>query len=195
MIGIYKITSPIGKVYIGQSKKIEQRFKYYKTLNCKSQHKLYNSLKKYGVDKHKFEVIIECEAGELNEFERYYQDVYSVIGRGGLNITLVNTKTEKGIVTARKQPIIPRKGRKVSPETLIKMKNRVFTLETRKKLSEAKIKVIEKGIGRIIKIQNTETGEIHHGYRSVSKILNMKITTLCMQLTGKNPNKTKYIKL
>ena len=47
--GIYKITNPKNKVYIGQSKDIIKRWYYYKTLHCKSQIKLYNSLLKYGV--------------------------------------------------------------------------------------------------------------------------------------------------
>ena len=49
MIGIYKITSPNNKVYIGQSVDIEKRLKRYKNLNCKKQSKIYNSLNKYGV--------------------------------------------------------------------------------------------------------------------------------------------------
>jgi len=35
MIGIYKITSPSNKVYIGQSINIEKRFKSYKRYDCK----------------------------------------------------------------------------------------------------------------------------------------------------------------
>lgn len=35
MIGIYKITSPTGKIYIGQSKNIPDRIKRYKGLRCK----------------------------------------------------------------------------------------------------------------------------------------------------------------
>ena len=57
MIGIYKITSPSGKVYIGQSRNIKNRKWRYKRLDCKSQVKLYSSFKKYGFDKHKFEII------------------------------------------------------------------------------------------------------------------------------------------
>ena len=36
MIGIYKITSPTKRIYIGQSINIEKRFKSYEKLNCKS---------------------------------------------------------------------------------------------------------------------------------------------------------------
>jgi hypothetical protein len=53
IIGIYKITSPSNKIYIGQSNNILYRWKYcYKKLNCKSQRHLYNSLMKYGFDNH-----------------------------------------------------------------------------------------------------------------------------------------------
>lgn len=45
MIGIYKITNPKGKVYIGQSIDINERFKTYSYLKCKNQTKLYNSAK------------------------------------------------------------------------------------------------------------------------------------------------------
>jgi len=59
MIGIYKITNPKGKIYIGQSINIKRRFNEYKRLNCSQQPKIYNSLLKYGSDNHKFEIIEE----------------------------------------------------------------------------------------------------------------------------------------
>ena len=51
MIGIYKIISPSGKIYIGQSRNIDKRFQQYKRLNCAKQPRLYNSFIKYGIDK------------------------------------------------------------------------------------------------------------------------------------------------
>lgn len=75
MIGIYKITSPNNRIYIGQSWNIEKRFKNYEILDCKGQPKLYNSLKKYGPKNHKFEIIkefatnINQEILDLNEIE------------------------------------------------------------------------------------------------------------------------------
>ena len=44
-IGIYKITSLTGKVYIGQSTNLEKRKDDYVKLRCNKQPKLYNSLK------------------------------------------------------------------------------------------------------------------------------------------------------
>jgi group I intron endonuclease len=95
MIGIYKITSPSKRVYIGQSINIEERFKAYKKLWCKGQTRLYESFKKHGVDSHIFEVINQCEINELNELERYYQEINNVLGKGGLNCQYVKTETKK----------------------------------------------------------------------------------------------------
>jgi group I intron endonuclease len=59
-IGIYKITSPSGKVYIGQAIDIERRWNQYRRLGCKNQSKLYASLNHYGFEAHTFEIIMEC---------------------------------------------------------------------------------------------------------------------------------------
>jgi len=67
--GIYKIISPTGKIYIGQSKDINRRIKNYINHRCKNQIKLYNSIIKYGWDEHVFEIICECDELELNNLE------------------------------------------------------------------------------------------------------------------------------
>jgi group I intron endonuclease len=72
MIGIYRITNPSGKNYIGQSNNIERRWKSYYSLNCKGQPKLYASLSKYGINKHKFEILEQCKEEELYKKEYYY---------------------------------------------------------------------------------------------------------------------------
>jgi group I intron endonuclease len=82
MVGIYKITSPTGKIYIGQSVDIEKRWKYYYTLNCKGQTKIYNSLKKYGPENHMFEIIEECLENFLEEKETYYKIKYNTLTEG-----------------------------------------------------------------------------------------------------------------
>jgi len=100
MIGIYRITSPSKKVYIGQSIDIEKRFKHYKRLyNCIRQRALYNSFIKYGVQNHLFEVIEECDINMLNERERYWQDFYEVLSEKGLNCKLTKTNDKSGRVS------------------------------------------------------------------------------------------------
>lgn len=55
--GIYKLTSPSGKCYIGQSLNIEKRLLSYKRLACKNQGKIHNALLKYGWDNFKTEYL------------------------------------------------------------------------------------------------------------------------------------------
>jgi group I intron endonuclease len=94
--GIYKITSPTGKVYIGQSINVLERWKKYKRLDCKSQQLLYNSFIKYGVESHSFEIIEECNFEEIFCRERYWQDIYDVLKRDkGMNLLLSECGTKK----------------------------------------------------------------------------------------------------
>jgi group I intron endonuclease len=124
--GIYKITSPSNKIYIGQSVNIEKRFKGYLKDKTKynKQHRLSNSINKYGAEKHVFEIIELCPESELNVKERYWQDYYDVIGENGLNCRLTKT--------------IDRSGR-LSTETINKIikanTGRIASEETKKLLS------------------------------------------------------------
>ena len=95
MKGIYKITSPSNKIYIGQSIDIERRFRHYKRMVCKDQVKIYNSFLKYGVDAHIFEVLELCDTEELNNRERHYQDLYDSVANG-LNLLYVKSEHFNG---------------------------------------------------------------------------------------------------
>lgn len=98
IIGIYKITSPSGKIYIGESVNIEKRIARYKSYNCKQQYHLYNSLKKYGAEEHIFEIIEVCEIDELKCRERYWQEFYEVLDKEkGLNLRLTECGEKKRI--------------------------------------------------------------------------------------------------
>jgi group I intron endonuclease len=89
MIGIYKITSPTNRVYIGSSNDISNRWCSYKNLKCLTQTKLYRSFLKHGVDNHVFEIIEECEVNQLLEKERYYGEKFFVLTKSkGLNCRL-----------------------------------------------------------------------------------------------------------
>lgn len=97
MTGIYKITNPNNRVYIGQSVNIKNRFYTYKKYGCKRQPILFKSFLKYGVDNHIFEIIEECNIEFLNEKERYWQDYYDVLN-GGLNCILTETNSKKRLI-------------------------------------------------------------------------------------------------
>jgi group I intron endonuclease len=87
MVGIYKITNPKGKVYIGKSVNLHSRKNDYKRLDCKGQTLIYRSLKKYGWDTHKFEIIEECPINKLNEREIYWGLFYNTLNEG-LNLRI-----------------------------------------------------------------------------------------------------------
>ena len=99
MIGIYKITSPTGKIYIGQSIDIERRWNEYKKLSCSQSKKLYNSLKKYKPENHLFEILEECNVDELNSKEEHYILLHNS-HINGLNIKLAS----KPSWTGKKRP-------------------------------------------------------------------------------------------
>lgn len=89
IVGIYKITNPKDKVYIGQSINIYRRWKQYFYLrrNCMGV-KLYNSLCKYGYANHIFEIIEVCKVEELSKREIYYKKLFNCAIEG------LNTKLE-----------------------------------------------------------------------------------------------------
>ena len=90
MKGIYKITSPSGRIYIGQSKDIEKRFSHYKRYKCKSQNFLYNSFKKYKVKNHLFEILAELpediEQEVIDNYEIVYISLYKAAGAALINV-------------------------------------------------------------------------------------------------------------
>ena len=98
MIGIYKITNPKGKVYIGQSRDLKKReLQYSKYLKryCR-QLKIVNSINKYGWNQHFFEIIEICIFDDLNIRERYWQEFYDSIEKG-LNCIYTKTKDKPSL--------------------------------------------------------------------------------------------------
>lgn len=92
MVGIYKITSPTNKIYIGQSWNIEKRLNNYKTLSVSVKQKMINrSLAKYGYENHKFEIIKEinnnCSQQDLDRAEMFYIYKYKSLCFKMLNLT------------------------------------------------------------------------------------------------------------
>lgn len=149
ILGIYKITSPSKKIYIGQSVDIIGRWNLYKKLRCKNQSYLYHSLKKYGFEKHKFEIICQCSLDDLNNIEKYYVDLYQTFNsKYGMNLRDGGgSKGGSSEVTKLKQSESlkgknnPFYGKKHSEETRLKLseiaKKRKLSDTTKKKIGEA----------------------------------------------------------
>lgn len=128
MIGIYKVTNPKGKIYIGQSIDIENRICEYTNIrNCKNQLKLYNSLNKYHPNNHIFEILEECNEDELNERERYYQDYYNVLSVNGLNcrLTASSDKSGKNSLESNKKRSETMMGKNKRPRPDVSERNKI----------------------------------------------------------------------
>lgn len=203
MVGIYKITNPLGKIYIGESKNIEKRWYYYKILSCKNQRKLYNSLKKYGPDSHIFEVIEECSFENLYERERYWQEYYNVLSRTkGLNSILTKTNTKKQEISeeTRKLNSKSKKGklshRKGKPCPQIQGNNHFFFGKKRPEFAESQKGPKNKMYGKIAvnakKVIDNSTGNIFNSCKEVALFHNIKFSTLRCKLNGHRPNNTNF---
>jgi group I intron endonuclease len=86
--GIYKITNPKGKVYIGQSVNIYSRKRKYITNNVKGQPLINRSISKYGWENHIFDIIEESPLEQLNERETYWKQYYLDQFGGDWNMVL-----------------------------------------------------------------------------------------------------------
>lgn len=188
MIGIYKITSPKNRIYIGQSCNIEKRFKQYLQLsNCKYQPKLYRSFLKHNINNHNFEIIEECEINQLNIRERFWQDYYNVLN-GGLNCLLTNIINQSGKIsdyTRLKMSNSAKKKPKVSDETKLKM------AESKKgiKQSEEQIKNRVEFNKKII--LDIQTGIFYNGIKEASIAKNVSYYYLIDALNVKRNRKNK----
>lgn len=196
MVGIYKITSPSGKIYIGQSVNIEKRIQEYKKRLGERQPKLNRSFLKYGFEEHKIETICECLISELNEKERYYQDLFSCVGKSGLNCVLTKSSDRSGYVseeTRKKMSGKSRpdsvkikiskshKGKKHTLETKLKIaeNSRNISEETRQKYRDSHIghthtlesrkKISEAGKGRVFSEESRMKIVLSHGKRVLNK--------------------------
>ena len=160
-IGIYKITNPKGRIYIGASKDINKRLNiHYKySCNVKSQKKLYRSFIKYGIDKHNFEIVELCSLEELFEKEIYWINFYNSFNKG-LNLTLGGENPP-----IQSKPKSEEHKKKISSA----LKGKKHTDETKEKLRKARKKQIftdEQNKKRALKISkpcmliNKITGEI-----------------------------------
>lgn len=206
MIGIYKITNPTGRVYIGQSVNLKKRRREYSRLqSCKTQTRLYRSLLKYGFSEHIFEVIEECNVEDLNTRERHWQDFYDVVGPSGLNLRLTQTDDKSGHCSQETANRIGdgNRGKKKPPRTEEHRKHLSEALQgnnpselTRQKFREIRMgktgteswKGANNPSARAV--QDIETGQVYETVRAAAKAIEVKPGTLQAWLSGRSPNKS-----
>lgn len=212
MVGIYKITSPIGKVYIGQSINVPIRWKDYISRPCKKQIKLNRSFIKYSINAHIFEVVEQCDESKLNERERFWQDHYDVTNKElGLNCRLTKTGDKSGRLSEDTKAKISKVKSYTSDETRMRMsksqkgnsnsKGKITSEETKRKLAIASTGVIQskETIRKKIDAQNKlilnmQTGIFYFGAKDASDSIGISVGTFRSRLRRKSHgNYLKYV--
>lgn len=194
MTGVYKITNPIGAVYIGSAISISSRFSNHRRL-IHNHRKLKASLLKYGVENHSFEVIEECTKDILRERERYYGDLYDACSEFNLNCVLPATIDKPILMCESSRRIrseIARKtksGKKLSEST----KQKIRLAHTGKKHSlEHRQKVSKNSTSARIVIDE-DTGIFYDSIRDLTKYYNKYSHPYMLHmLSGRRPNKTQF---
>lgn len=140
MIGtIYKLTSPSGKIYIGQTTNLKDRKRsLYNPNKYYSGHRLDNAIKKYGIENFKYEIIAQIELEDkfllrkhLDDLEIHYIKKFDSYNNG-YNMTLGGSGSKGCFQTEESRNKISEKakGRKGS------MLGRHLSEEQRKKVSD-----------------------------------------------------------
>ncbi len=210
MIGIYKLTNPKGKVYIGQSYDINKRMRYYKTNACKQQRKLYFSLVKYGFQNHSIEILETIDLPEkelLDKIEIKYIRKYLYEGFEMLNLSY--TGISGGLHSEESKSLIRIARAKQSPPTLgmiIKPKMHTCKLPPKKRdwWVGKKHKESSKELQRQKKLNctkhnrfklvlNNRTGIFYDSLTEAAFSVNKTMKTMSNQMRGKAKNKTGLI--
>lgn len=179
ILGVYKITSPSGRVYVGSSKNIEKRFDSYRKGLAVGQVILNRSFVKYGFDAHVFEVIEECEVDKLFERERYHAEINnSIYDKGGLNLVIPSNGQKPPIYSAS---LIDRLSK-----IKIGNKNRVgkcHSDETKKVISLNRIGK-NTGAGHQLSkiVLNTESGIFYDTIKDAAKAASINANTFSQRL-------------
>jgi len=128
--GIYKLTSPSGKIYIGQSINVQKRLRgYYHNFKfLQEQRRLYNSFMKYGVEAHNFEIVELCTPLQLDEKELEWGLKLKVLGENGLVCRLGHAN---GKMSEESKKLISKAlmGKKQSKETIEKRRAKLIGRE------------------------------------------------------------------
>lgn len=200
IIGIYKITSPTKKVYIGQSINIIHRFNDYKNLLCKRQHKILNSLKKYGYENHKFEILHTCTIDELNDLEVYYINLYQSFNtKFGMNLVSGGKQNLVYSTEYRKRQSEKMKGKntwtKGSKMPLESIQNRINTMKLNNTLNHSektKNKIRKARIDKGKKVIDIITGIIYPTIKKAASSINIGADYLGAQLSNRRKNNTNF---
>ena len=181
---IYKITSPNGKIYIGQSKNFNKRMQTYKRAVYQGQPKIENSLRKYGFENHKVDIIFkqdEYNVDVLNTMETQFIYFFNSVedglncNYGGDNLSWTEERKDK------------MRGKNNY------MFGKTHTEKSKKLISiKSSISLIGNDYG-CVSIVNTESGKEYKSIKEAALDYGIKYNTFRAYLTDKRyPNKIPF---
>lgn len=165
--GIYKITNPKGKVYIGYSRDLNKRKNNYKLFQVKNQPLILESLYTYGWINHTFEILEYT--GNLKEREKYWIEkldsfnngLNSNKGGGGPKTHTEETRkliSEKGKINKGNRENSHWKGKKYSEQHIINLsfskKGKSSHWKGKTRSEENKLKISQSKKGKSIPANN-----------------------------------------
>lgn len=201
IVGIYKITSPTNKIYIGQSWDVVHRKNHYSSSLAKGQKHLHNSLKKHGWDNHKFEIVHELP----NDVTQEVLDNYEILcinqyKECGFEMMNIREGGSKGKHNSSTKQLISQNTKGIPRPTLL---NRIITKKTRDRIGKANSKPKPEGFGKLISLSNIGRKLTEEQKQKLRKPHNVKIPTLqkgipklklCKKI-GKLDNNNQLIKM
>jgi len=202
LAGIYKLTSPSGKCYIGQSVDMELRISKYRSGNCKRQFSLYNALKKYGFENFNIEYLFVIKKVKgldniLDYLETKYIKKYNSVSPLGYNLTTGGGNSHSCSEETKLKMSIAATGRKYTEEakmniSLAKKGKKTHTEASKRGLSLARkgVPYSEETILKMGKhvICSTLYGMEFPSIKEAARILGIGSTTLCQHLKRQYPS-------
>lgn len=219
--GIYKITSPTGRIYIGQSVNVLARWQSHRT-DRRQNTILCNSILKHGYDSHKFEILERCKESDLNRLEKHYVDKFdsfnSITGMnlrdgGGshgrfcdatkqkISRTRIERKIKASKEQAQKQSASLRlayaTGKRPKPD-MRGSRNPFFgkhpSLETISHLSKIRTGLLVSGRnGRAKLVLNTQTGIFYDSVTDAALSIGRNANMIMEKLRGDRNNNTPFV--
>ena len=196
---IYRLTSPSGKIYIGQAQSMYKRFQDYRRPRATKY--LKRAILKYGLENMKVEILErDIPLDKLDDREQYYLDTLEPFKDNGYNICKVASTTR-----GRKRPFEEMIGLSEYRKTRVgelnsffgkthteEVKQKIRELRIGKKLSEQHIEKIKEKTIRCVKQVDIVTKEVIAEYESIKEAENK--TGIKSSNISKVANKIKNIK-
>jgi len=182
---IYRITNPVGKIYIGKTTRLNDRISYYRNNQGLDQKIISRSIAKYGWDKHSFEIIATAPSDQLNELEQKYIQEYNSFhyeNENGMNLTKGGEGTFGRIPTAEQREKLSKslQGRRHTDKTKQLMsftkQGKVGNFINKTHTDESKYKISVANSGRTVdaqviqNIKNTKLNSLLDKHESILQI-------------------------